>query len=62
MEPNLQERLTLTAAATASPTSPGEACHVPRPTDGILAPVLSSKYLSAFAIIREASEDKTKSN
>lgn len=47
-----QERRTLTAAATASPTRPGEACHVPKPTDGILAPVLSSKNLIALAIIR----------
>jgi hypothetical protein len=35
---------TLTAATTASPTTPEGAFHVLRPTDGILAPSLSSKY------------------
>lgn len=29
---------------------PGAACQVPRPTEGILAPVLRSKYLMAAAI------------
>lgn len=35
---------TLTAAMTAWPTTPGSACHVPKPTEGIFAPVLSVKY------------------
>ena len=31
------------AVVTASATVPGLDCHVPRPMEGILAPVLSSK-------------------
>jgi hypothetical protein len=39
---------TLTAATTASPTTPEGAFHVPRPTDGILAPLLRSKYKGPY--------------
>lgn len=52
---------TLTAAMTALPTSPGGAFHVPRPTEGILAPVLSSKYTGpcwAFSLIFFHSDDQ----
>ena len=38
------------AAVTASATAPGSARHVPKPTEGILAPVLSSKNGMALAI------------
>ena len=38
------------AAATASPTRPGSDCQVPKPTEGILAPVLSSKNRISFDI------------
>ncbi len=36
-------RITLIAYFTASPTSPGFACHVPSPTAGMYCPVLSLK-------------------
>lgn len=32
----------------ASLTAPGSICHVPRPTDGILAPVLRTKDSAIF--------------
>lgn len=35
------------AASTAAPTSPGLACQVPKPTAGILAPVLRVKDVSS---------------
>lgn len=38
------------AAATASATRPGSDCQVPKPTEGILAPVLRSKNRISFAI------------
>lgn len=41
---------TLTAAMTASPTTPGSACHVPSPNEGILAPVLRAKKLADAGI------------
>lgn len=53
---------TLTAVVTASPTTPGEACHVPSPTDGILAPVFSSKTLIGLAIIRDLAIKEFKSS
>lgn len=36
--------MTLTAAMTAWPTTPGSDCQVPRPTEGIFAPVLRVKW------------------
>lgn len=38
------------ATATASPTTPGSDCQVPKPTEGILAPVLRSKNRISFDI------------
>ncbi len=38
------------AVVTALPTTPGWACHVPNPTEGILAPVFNSKNRIEFAI------------
>ena len=47
-----KKRETLIAMATASPTRPGSDCHVPKPTEGILAPVLSSKNRMSSDISR----------
>ena len=41
------------ALVTALPTTPGPACHVPNPTEGILAPVFNSKNRIAFAIFSQ---------
>lgn len=40
------------AMATAWPTRPGSDCHVPNPTEGILAPVLSWKNRMSSDISR----------
>lgn len=40
------------AVATASPTKPGLDCQVPKPKDGILAPVFNSKKRMSFAIFK----------
>jgi hypothetical protein len=57
---------TLTAATTASPTTPEGAFHVPRPTDGILAPLLRSKYkgpyLAFWSIFFYRNSQKKKKN
>lgn len=51
---------TLIAAVTALPTSPGSDCQVPRPTDGILAPLFNSKNLmSLIAMATEYSRCQT---
>jgi len=42
--------VTSMALVIASATTPGSACHVPNPTEGILAPVFNSKNLINFAI------------
>lgn len=47
---------TLMATSTALPTSPGSDCHVPSPTDGIFAPVFSSKNRGPFAFPSAISE------
>lgn len=44
---------TLMAVVTALPTSPGPACNVPNPTEGILAPVFNSKIRISFAIFSQ---------
>lgn len=46
----MQREHTLTAATTASPTTPGGAFHVPRPTEGIFAPVFRSKCKGPYVI------------
>ena len=53
-----KRKTTLIAMETALPTTPGAACQVPSPTEGILAPVLSSKYLIARAIFATESYDQ----
>lgn len=49
-ERNEEINITLMAVATASATTPGGACHVPRPTEGIRAPVFNSKNRIALAM------------
>lgn len=44
---------TLMAVVAALPTSPGPACNVPNPTEGILAPVFNSKIRISFAIFSQ---------
>lgn len=44
---------TLMAVVTALPTSPGPACNVPNPTEGILAPVFNSKIRISFFIFSQ---------
>ena len=39
------------AVVTALATTPGSACQVPNPTEGILAPVFNSKNFINFAIL-----------
>lgn len=46
-----KEKRTLMAAVTASATKPGLDCQVPKPTEGILAPVFSSKCKISFSAI-----------
>jgi hypothetical protein len=41
------------ALETALPTTPGSDCHVPSPTEGILAPVFNLKKRTAFAAISQ---------
>ena len=48
-----RERKTLMAVATASPTRPGSDCHIPKATEGILAPVFNWKNEIGFAGILE---------
>ena len=43
----------------ASPTTSGAICHVPRPTAGILAPVLRTKDPAIFALWGKIDERET---
>jgi hypothetical protein len=45
---------------TARSTSPGLACHVPKPTAGILAPVFSVKYVGSGMVRGRLSGDLQK--
>lgn len=49
---------TLTAACTASQTRPGLDCQVPNPTEGILAPVFSSKKRISSDILSLSGGDR----
>lgn len=55
-----EKKQTLTALEIASKTTRGAASQVPKPTEGILAPVFNSKNLkSSFAIFYSSKDNKT---